>query len=350
MPDNIKRRHLKDLLPEISFYVLMGGLTVGVFVLVQHYRADLAALLLSSTQRQQAMAQVGVTLQDFLTLVLGILVEALPFVVLGVLISVAIQVFIPTDVIVKRLPRHSGLRRLIMSFLGVLMPVCECGNVPVARSLIMKGFSVQEAIVFLLAAPSVNIITFVVTWEAFNFDHSVAVIRVLATLVIANVVAWVVAKLVTPDKLLTKEFTTACEVGAHTPRSMAGAAQLFRSEMWLITRMLVIGAIIAAASQTFIPREVITAISSDVFLSVVAMLALAFVISICSSVDAFFALAYINTFSLGSILAFLVAGPMVDIKMLALMKTTFTYRVLAVITGAVFVLTLIIGVWFSYVW
>ena len=107
---------------------------------------------------------------------------------------------------------------------------------------------------------------------------------------------------------------------------------------------------IAAASQTFIPREVITAIGSNVVLAVVAMLLLAFIISICSSVDAFFALAYVGTFSLGSILAFLVAGPMVDIKMIALMKTTFTYRALAVIAGGVLTLTLLIGIGFSYVW
>lgn len=343
-------RRIRDRSPEILFFTIVGCLAVGLFTFVQHYRADMVALLLSPSQRDQFLAQVGTRAQDFLTLLVGILVEALPFVVLGVLISVIIQLFLPTDLILRRLPKNTVARRFIMSFLGVLMPVCECGNVPVARSLIIKGFSVQEAIVFLLAAPSVNIVTFVVTWEAFNFDHSVAVIRVLATLVVANTIAFLVAKLVAPSKLLTPEFAATCEVNAHAPKTLASATELFRSEMWLITRMLVIGAIIAAASQTFIPREVITAISSDVFLSVVAMLALAFIISICSSVDAFFALAYVNTFSLGSILAFLVAGPMVDIKMIALMKTTFTYRVLAVITGGVLVLSLIIGVWFSYVW
>jgi hypothetical protein len=127
-------------------------------------------------------------------------------------------------------------------------------------------------------------------------------------------------------------------------------SSMFRSEMWLITRLLIIGALIAAASQVFIPREVITSIGSDPILAVVAMLGLAFVISICSSVDAFFALAYVNTFSQGAILAFLLAGPMVDIKMIALMKTTFTYRVLAVITTSVFVMSLMMGILFTYVW
>lgn len=320
------------------------------YVLVSRYNQEITLLLLNPFERQRVSGVVGTTLQDFLTLTLGIMVEALPFVILGVLFSVLIQAFVSGEKLLKRLPRNIILRRLSISFMGVLMPVCECGNVPVARSLIMKGLSVQESIIFLLAAPSINVVTFIVTWEAFSFNHSVAVVRVLATLVVANLAALLVAKLVANSKMLTKEFAAVCEANEHAERSWSHTTELFRSEMWLIARMLLIGAMIAAASQTFIPREVITAIGSNIFLSVIAMLLLAFVISICSSVDAFFALAYVNTFSLGSILSFLVAGPMVDIKMIALMKTTYTFRVIAVITGSVFVGSLLIGLGFSYVW
>ena len=230
------------------------------------------------------------------------------------------------------------------------MPVCECGNVPVARTLIAKGLKPQEAIVFLLAAPSINFITFIVTWEAFSFNHGVAIGRVLATLVIANLAALLVAKLIPASSILTDEFTATCEAQRHSRRSIAGALTLFRSEMWLIFRLLVVGAMIAAASQTLVPRDTITAIGSNLVLAVLAMLILAFVISICSSVDAFFALAYVNTFSLGSIMAFLVAGPMVDIKMIALMKTTFTYRTIAVMAGTVLTTAFALGVALSYVW
>lgn len=341
---------LKRYLSDWGFLAIFGGVPLVLFFLAYKYRFEVTMILSSPYRREELLWQIRNTFQDFFTLTFGILVEALPFVILGVLIAVAIRVFLPTDAVIKRLPKNTWLRRGIMSFLGVAMLVCECGNVPVARSLMVKGFSIQEAVIFLLAAPSVNIITFIVTWEAFNFNHSVAIARVMATLVVANVVALFVAKLVSRDKLLTPAFAATCEVGEHEPRSFSHALGLFRTEMWLITRMLVIGAMIAAASQTFIPREVITAIGSDVVLSVIAMLILAFVISICSSVDAFFALAYVGSFSLGSILAFLVAGPMVDIKMIALMKTTFTFRALAVITGGVFLLTLLIGIGFSYVW
>ncbi len=326
------------------------ALVVGVFAAFQYFKYDLQMLILSENYRQELSGTISTTFSDFMTLTFSILVEALPFVILGVLISVLIQTYIPTEKIIKRLPKNRFARRGVVSFLGVLMPVCECGNIPVTRSLIAKGFSVQEAIIFLLSAPSVNIITVVVTLEAFNFNQSVAVARVVATLIVANITAIIVTRFISKKKLLNPTFAASCEVSKHAPRTFSRATELFKSEMWLITRLLVIGAMIAAASQTFVPREVITEIASNLVLSVVAMLILAFVISICSSVDAFFALAYVNTFSLGSILAFLVAGPMVDIKMIALMKTTFTVRALAVITASVFTLSLLIGIGFSYVW
>lgn len=339
---------LKKIAPEMVFWILLLGLPAGAAI--QRYMFDLQLLMLNKSRRDEILGTITATFQDFMTLTFGILVEALPFVILGVLISVLIQTFVSTETLTKRLPKNWFARRIIVSFLGVLMPVCECGNIPVARSLIMRGFSIQESIIFLLAAPSVNIITFIVTWEAFNFNHSVAIVRVIATLIIANLTAFIVVKTINSKKLLTKEFTATCEVNQDAPRTLSHGVDLFRSEMWLITRLLVVGAMIAAATQTFVPRETLTDIGSNVVLSVIAMLALAFVISICSSVDAFFALAYINTFSLGSIMAFLVAGPMVDIKMLALMKTTFTARVLAVISGCVLLFSFILGLVLNYVW
>lgn len=344
------RKKFDEFKPVLFFLVSCFGIPALIILLYRIYEYEIQLIVLNEFRRQEFFSSLTTTFQDFMTLTFGIIVEALPFVVLGVLFSVIIQTVLPTEKLVKKLPKNKVLRRCIISFLGVAMPVCECGNIPVARSLMIKGFSVQEAIVFLLAAPSINIITFIVTWEAFNFNESVAIMRVVATFVVANVTALLVAKLVAKNRVLTKEFTATCEVESHAHRNVADAVKIFRTEMWMITRLLIIGAMIAAASQTFIPREAIVAIADNVFLSVLAMLLLAFVISICSSVDAFFALAYVNTFSLGSILAFLVAGPMVDIKMLAMMKTTFTFRALAVITASVFSMSFIIGVIFSYVW
>lgn len=334
---------------DIGYYAFGPIIAIAIFWLLSANQENVQRFLFSKYARESALSGIERTLGDFMTLTLSIIIEALPFIVLGVLISVCIQTFLSTQQVLQRLPKNRLLRRSVISFLGVAMPVCECGNVPVARSLMMRGLTVQEAIVFLLCAPSVNIITFIVTWEAFNFNHAVAVWRVVATLVIANIVAVFLTKYMKRSDILTDDFQASCKTEGKLTRSVGKSLRLFRTETWQITRLLIIGAMIAAASQTLISRDAITAIGANVALSVIAMLILAFVISICSNVDAFFALAYVNVFSLGSIVAFLIAGPMVDIKMLTLMKTTFTLKATLTLAAMVLILTFIVGLGASYV-
>ncbi len=113
-------------------------------------------------------------------------------------------------------------------------------------------------------------------------------------------------------------------------------------------KVLCLGAVIAGLTQVFVPRDVLTSLGGDPFLSILAMIALAFIVSICANVDAFFALAYSNTFTAGSIVAFLVFGPMVDTKMLAMMRTTYKVRLLAVITLVVALSSILIGLAVNY--
>ena len=123
---------------------------------------------------------------------------------------------------------------------------------------------------------------------------------------------------------------------------------IFRDEVSLMLKVLCLGALIAGATQVFVPRDVLTSLGSDPFLSILAMIALAFIISICANVDAFFALAYSNTFTVGSIVAFLVFGPMIDIKMLTMMRTTYKARLLAMITLVVTLTSILIGLVVNY--
>jgi uncharacterized membrane protein YraQ (UPF0718 family) len=284
-------------------------------------------------------------LQDFITLFLGLIVEAFPFVVLGVVISVGVALIDSQRLISWLTPKNKILSHFVVSILGIFMPVCECGNVPVVRRFMLSGLNVSQAVTFLLAAPIVNPITFLSTWEAFNYDHSIAIIRIVAALFIANLVGLLVSLRKDQNSLLTDKFyTEVCEnPHQHAKNKLDRALEIFSTEFITVMRMMVIGAAIAAASQSFIPREVIVGIGSNVVLSVVAMLILAFIISICANVDAFFALSYANTFTAGSILTFLVFGPMIDIKMLTMLRTTFTVRFLILLTTLVAALSICLG-------
>ena len=113
-------------------------------------------------------------------------------------------------------------------------------------------------------------------------------------------------------------------------------------------KVLCLGAVIAGLTQVFVPRDVLTGVGGHPVFSILAMIALAFIVSLCSNVDAFFALAYSSTFTAGSIVAFLVFGPMIDIKMLTLMQTTYKARLLAVMTIVVTLSSILIGLVINY--
>lgn len=282
--------------------------------------------------------------QDGLTLAISVLIESLPFVMLGVVLSIVMQVWVPPGVIERWMPRRAWARRAVLSLLGMIVPVCECGNVPFARGLLMRGFSVPETMTFLIAAPIVNPIVIITTHQAFGFSDGILIARLVGGYLIANLIGWLYSRHPSPDALLTNRFRDTCELVVHEPggKGRRTIAQ-FVIELRAVMPALVIGSALAGAVQVLIPRETLIAIGSNPALSIVAMMALAMVVAICSNVDSFFALSFASTFTPGAIVAFLLVGPLVDVKMLALMRTTFTTRTLAGIVVVVLLSAFAIG-------
>ena len=288
-------------------------------------------------------------LQDFLTFLISIVVEALPFVVLGIIISVAVQVWLPEGWLLRRLPKRRWVRQVTISLLGVFVPVCECGNVPLARGLLVQGLSVSESLVFLLAAPVLNPVTIITTQQAFANDPVVLAGRMAGGFVIANVVGWVFMRR-RRDELLQPDFIKTCQISRHIhERRWVRSLELFRHEASHMLPALLFGAAAAALVQVAVPREILLTLGSNPAWSIVAMLALAFVISICSNVDAFFALAFKDTFTAGSLVSFLTFGPMIDIKLLSLMRTTYQPKVLMQVSLLVLLVSAAIGLGVNYV-
>ncbi|MCU1556471.1 MAG: permease [Microbacteriaceae bacterium] len=291
-------------------------------------------------------------LQDLLTLSISVIVESLPFVILGIVLSIVVQVWIPDRWIMRILPANPFLRRGVISFLGIFLPVCECGNVPLARGLIVKGFTVSESMTFLLAAPIVNPITIITTGQAFGFDSWIFVARLVGGFVIANVIGWLFSQHPDQDSLLTDRFAAECRMPdphEHAQTRWQKSVELFTRESGVIMPALFIGSLVAGLVQVAVPRAVLLNLGSNPVWSILAMMALAFVISVCSNVDSFFILPFASTFMPGSISVFLVFGPIVDIKMLTLMRTTFTAKVLVQLTIVVGLLSALIGLVVNYV-
>lgn len=292
------------------------------------------------------------------TIFLGIFIEAAAFLLLGVLMSAVIQVFVTPDMLERWIPQNRVGATFMGVFLGLVFPVCECGSVPAARRLMIKGAPIPLGVAFLLAAPVINPVVFASTWVAFDGDPLIVWGRMGLTILIAAVVALIFSFHPDAVSFLTpataENMALACNVGpVVNTKPVAFKARLrsivthSSSEFFEMGQFVVLGAFLAALAQTIIPQDVLLAIGSSPVSSVIVMMTLAVVLSICSTVDAFVALGFANTFGAGSILAFLVFGPMIDIKAVLLFTTTFKQRAVSLIVVLVTLMSFLASIWIN---
>jgi uncharacterized protein len=285
------------------------------------------------------------------------------------------------------MPKNPVLGAFVGSCIGFLFPVCECGNVPVARRLITQGVPIPVAIGFLLAAPTVNPIVIWSTWVAFHDRPEIVILRVVFSLLIATIIGCIFSVQTDLKPILQPEIALGVERMQSQPAKgaslldggnfMLGNAgdtlrpmtldllqnrpqpkKTFRENFNLLLDnviqelrelggILVLGSAVAAAIQTLTPREIIVSLGEGPIISIVAMMLLAGSISICSTVDSFFALSFAATFTSGSLLAFLVFGPMFDLKSIGLMLSIFKPKAIiylfAIATQLTFLLTLFVN-------
>ena len=293
-------------------------------------------------------------LSTFVTIFLGIFIEAAPFLLLGTVASGLVEVFVNHDQVQRWVPRDPVRGALVGALLGIFFPVCECGVVPLTRRLFRKGLPLPVGVTFLLAAPVVNPVVIASTIAAFGVGRVLA-LRLGLTVLVAIVTGLVFAAERRPEQLLqpTAWAPMAGGSGADLPLVAARApwrAALHRAlviavdEFFEMGRYLVVGGLLAALMQTVIPQAWLTAVSAGPVVSVLALIALAVVLSICSTVDAFIALSFAGTFTTGSIIAFLVFGPMVDIKSTLMFLGVFRKRAVAYLVLLPLLMALVLGV------
>jgi uncharacterized membrane protein YraQ (UPF0718 family) len=277
------------------------------------------------------LARLGGLIQSFATIFLGIFIEAVPFLLAGTLVSGLLDVFVSEEQLRRFVP-GKGIQAVVSGvLLGLFFPVCECGVVPVTRRLFQKGVPLSAGIAFLLAAPVMNPVVIASTWAAFGFGR-VLLGRVFLAVGIAGLVGLVFSLHPRPEEVMVR---TQAGTFVHQDVRQGLLTAAYRAlliageEFFEMGRYLVVGALLAAAMQTMVPQAVILSIGQGPVSSALVMLVLAFVLSVCSTVDAFLALAFAGSFTTASILAFLVFGPMVDIKSTLMFLGVFKRRVVA---------------------
>jgi len=257
---------------------------------------------------------------NWATVFVAITVQAMPFLVLGVTISAVVAALVPAGLLPRLLPRRPALAVPAAAAAGVALPGCECGSVPIAQRLVGRGVPGAAALAFLLSAPAINPVVLVATAVAFPGQPEVVLARFLASLTAATVVGLLWARR-GGDDLLDRARRRFSDDGPP----LAVLTTTAQHDLLHAGGFLIVGAATAATLQTVVPRSILDAVADAGPLSLLALAGLAVVMAICSEADAFVA-ASLTEFSLSARLAFMVVGPMVDVKLIALQAGTFGRR------------------------
>ncbi len=274
---------------------------------------------------------------------LGVILQAIPFLLIGVLLSSAIQIFVSRDFIERRFPKSYGLGMVTAIFAGFFLPVCDCASIPIFRSLVKKGVPLPVAVTFMTATPVINPVVILSTWYAFNGNMGIVFGRVALGIIAAILIGLLFIIFPSREEMRSDNGldSVLCSCGCYTelaPEStFKEKAALFlrhaQSEFFNVGKFLVIGTFISAIFQT-IGTDMFVSVQSGagMAVSILIMMVMAFVLSLCSSSDAVVARVFAGQFPMSALMGFLVFGPMMDIKNMMMLSSGFSKRFIAKLT------------------
>lgn len=277
--------------------------------------------LLGAVGRAAGLSDIP-QVETFVLVFASIVIEALPFILLGAAVSAFIEVYV-SDALFARVARLPLALQLPGAALGgFTFPVCECGSVPVARRLIARGLHPSAGVAFMLASPILNPVVLASTWVAYGgrgLGAQMVAARAVLGLTVALIAGWAVAG----EGIQAQGRQVASTV--HTASRGQTFVDHLSGDFFFMGRFLVAGAALAAALQTIVPQSLVAGVAQTPVLGSLALMGVAFLLSLCSEADAFVAVSF-TPFPLGSQLAFLVFGPVVDAKLTFLYGATFGRR------------------------
>ncbi|MDP9165298.1 MAG: permease [Actinomycetota bacterium] len=252
------------------------------------------------------------------TVFCGVFVQALPFLVLGVVVSGLIAAFVSAGRLERWLPRRPALAVAVAGIGGAALPGCECGSVPVARRLFGPGTNGAAALTFMLSAPAINPVVLVATAVAFPGQPAMVLARCVASLLTAVAMGLLWSR-VGRDEWVTRDLPAPVADGSSRWVVFTEAA---RHDFLQAASYLVLGAAAAAALHVLVPAWMFEHVAGNLVVGVVTMALLAVVLALCSEADAF-VVASLTMVPLVPRLVFLVVGPAIDVKLSAMQAGMF---------------------------
>lgn len=319
------------------------------------------------------------SLQSFTTIFISIILEALPFIIIGVFLSSLIQIFISEETLSRKIPKNLTLGIFAAATIGLIFPVCDCAIVPIVRRLLKKGLPLPIGITFMLSVPIINPVVLTSTYYAFLNSPHVVLLRGLSGWLAAVIIGFIVSRydktaanhqtlndILFSERLYTRnshslkhynhEHIHHCSCGhVHNDTEKISKFTLIHIlnhvslELQDVGRFIIIGAFLSALMQTFIPRKYILSIGHGNISSIIVMIMLSYVLCVCSETDAFIARTFVNQFTNGSIIAFLICGPMIDIKNTFMLSEIFNFKFIFKLIFTIMSVCFLVGLIFNFV-
>ncbi|WP_225221077.1 permease [Bacillus norwichensis] len=281
------------------------------------------------------------------TIFLSIILEALPFVLLGVFVSALIQTYVAEETVQRFIPKNPIVAIVPAAIVSAIFPVCECAIIPVVRRLIKKGMPLHLGVIFIVGAPILNPIVFASTYYAFQTTPSIAYARMGLSFLLAIIIGgmtYVIFRNSDQLKWNTTELIYQPEVTTKNSNKLKSTFYHASDELFDMGKYLIIGAVIASLFQSMFDRNVLISLGGSESTSPLIMMGFAYILSLCSEADAFVASSFAHTFSAGSLLAFLVYGPILDLKntfmLFAFFRSKFVIIFIVIVTVTVYVIIL----------
>ena len=282
----------------------------------------------------------------------SIFFESLPFLLLGAFISALIETFISNEKIVKLIPKNKVLGSIVGVFLGFFLPACDCAVIPISKRLLKKKVPINVAISFMLASPIINPVVLLSTYYAFyNTEPKIFWFRLLFGILIALIIGTIMGIIYNKKNVTTnnsdEEECLECECDhchhEHENKFMS-VIKHTALDFFDVVKYLMFGALLASLVQVLLPRDILLIFNNNNILSILVLMIFAYLISLCSTSDSFVGKSLLSSFGQSSILAYLLLGPMIDIKNTIVLLGNYKKKFVFTLIGLIFITIFICSV------
>lgn len=287
----------------------------------------------------------------FYIIFISLLIEGIPFILIGSFFSGIVGVLVSKEKLIKILPENKILSCIIASVAGIFLPICDCGTIPIVKSLIKKGVNIGTSVTFMLAAPIVNPICILSTYYAFQGNISVVMCRIISGILIAVICGIIINYTCkNPDHILLQstydEYCNCNICSGNISNNENIKSRIFNvinhstNEFFNVSKYMIFGMIICSIFQSTLIKNVVN--PGDNRSGLIIMMTLGVVFSVCSTSDAFIGKTFLNQFSINSVMGFLVVGPMIDIKNIIVLSSFFKKKFICKLLFIIFTVSFLL--------